>query len=414
MTTTAKIHTTNSKTAKTWCGRDTEIVDSTKYGAPGKDGCVSCHRNENTHYDKLAALLKAEEVNKAEYNRLSGEAETEVDAEVNRKATTITFKRAKDDENRPITRVWADGVRVATIRRDKFGNIRVLYNDRTHLAFTVSKVAHAKERIEQEFAKSVEAEAKVDAARDPAPAAKTEPLRPYLCWHCDNRFSTRRGMNQHFHLAHGLGADGITTVEEMKKRHTTVTAPKMLGYAHDDGGRADAGFKGSAGDCVVRAVAIAGALTYREVYDAMSATMKVNGYTATGNAYSIKPNGGKRQRGQMNAKAVQMSVVIQMGFRKIPFEKGPRPTFTEAHREYGNCVVNTSRHTCALVDGALRDTFDGRMSTIRKPICLSCDSSEGTMVGSGDDKCSKCGEVRIVELIEITNERKAMSIFVPV
>ena len=27
----------------------------------------------------------------------------------------------------------------------------------------------------------------------------------------------------------------------------------------------------------------------------------------------------------MNAKAVQMSVVIQMGFRKIPFEKGPRP-----------------------------------------------------------------------------------------
>ena len=79
---------------------------------------------------------------------------------------------------------------------------------------------------------------------------------------------------------------------------------------------------------------------------------------------------------------------------------------------YGNCVVNTSRHTCALVDGALLDTFDGRMSTIRKPICLSCDSGEGTMVGSGYDKCFKCGEVRTVELIEITSERKAMSIFV--
>ena len=44
-------------------------------------------------------------------------------------------------------------------------------------------------------------------------------MKPYLCWHCTNSFTTRRGMNQHFRMAHGLGADGIATISEEKRRH---------------------------------------------------------------------------------------------------------------------------------------------------------------------------------------------------
>jgi hypothetical protein len=40
-------------------------------------------------------------------------------------------------------------------------------------------------------------------------------------------------------------------------------------WVRDDGGRHAAGFKGATGDCVVRAIAIAGELPYAEVYDAL-------------------------------------------------------------------------------------------------------------------------------------------------
>ena len=35
----------------------------------------------------------------------------------------------------------------------------------------------------------------------------------------------------------------------------------------DDGGRANAGYKGIAGDCVVRSIAIAANLSYKKVYE---------------------------------------------------------------------------------------------------------------------------------------------------
>src|SRR5690242_13616703 len=41
-------------------------------------------------------------------------------------------------------------------------------------------------------------------------------------------------------------------------------------FTYDDGGRAKAGFRGSAGDCVARAVAIASGLPYAEVYAALA------------------------------------------------------------------------------------------------------------------------------------------------
>ena len=44
----------------------------------------------------------------------------------------------------------------------------------------------------------------------------------------------------------------------------------MMKFIRDDGGRAAAGYKGEAGDCVTRAVAIASGRPYREVYAALA------------------------------------------------------------------------------------------------------------------------------------------------
>ena len=45
-------------------------------------------------------------------------------------------------------------------------------------------------------------------------------------------------------------------------------------WVYDDGGRAEAGYKGSAGDCVCRAIAIATQRPYKEVYDLINALAK--------------------------------------------------------------------------------------------------------------------------------------------
>ena len=41
-------------------------------------------------------------------------------------------------------------------------------------------------------------------------------------------------------------------------------------FVVDDGGREQAGYKGSTSDCVVRAISIAGGRPYQEVYDSIN------------------------------------------------------------------------------------------------------------------------------------------------
>ena len=60
-------------------------------------------------------------------------------------------------------------------------------------------------------------------------------------------------------------------------------------FVFDDGGRAAADYKGTTGDCVTRAVAIATGLPYQEVYDAV-------------NALATGERTGKRTRGKSNAR----------------------------------------------------------------------------------------------------------------
>ena len=130
---------------------------------------------------------------------------------------------------------------------------------------------------------------------------------------------------------------------------------------------------------------------------------------------SAYPKGGKRKRGQRQSRDIQKDVIEAYGFRKVPFAKGPRPTYTEAHQQFGNCIAYTTKHTVALVDGALRDLFNDSTYEMLKPYCVPCgdDRFLGRRAdGSGYDTCSICGSKAAVNLFQDTCERKAMSVWV--
>ena len=121
----------------------------------------------------------------------------------------------------------------------------------------------------------------------------------------------------------------------------------MIGYMYDDGGRAASGAKGSARDCVVRALAIVTNMDYADAYHAGAAVNRENG-----DGVKSARNGVPKQVTEILYKA--------NGLRRVALPRGSKPTFTAAHRTYGNCVVTTTKHVCALIDGNLRDTNDCR------------------------------------------------------
>ena len=120
-----------------------------------------------------------------------------------------------------------------------------------------------------------------------------------------------------------------------------------LGYEYDDGGRRAAGYRGDAGDCVARAIAIVSGRPYRDVYRLLA--------ELNGRRY------GKRSARNGIHKADCRAAYRQVGLEQVRLPRtGPRPTYGEAYARYGDCLVTTNGHVAALKDGALRDISDGR------------------------------------------------------
>jgi len=130
-------------------------------------------------------------------------------------------------------------------------------------------------------------------------------------------------------------------------------------FLHDDGGRESAGYKGSAGDCVTRAIAIAAELPYKEVYDAL----------AEGNATQRL---SKRDRKTKRVRTANNGVTTHRKWfkdymRGLGFEWTPTMQIGSGCQVHlrpdelpktGRHVLSLSKHLAAYVDGTLRDTGD--------------------------------------------------------
>jgi hypothetical protein len=122
---------------------------------------------------------------------------------------------------------------------------------------------------------------------------------------------------------------------------------------YDDGGRSDAGYRGSTRDCVTRAIAIATGVPYQEVYSMINEESKRE-----------RPRGRKKRsaaRTGVKSSTVRRVMVDRLGWSwtsTMHVGSGCTVHLRADELPPGKLVVNVSRHTVAVIDGVVHDTYD--------------------------------------------------------
>lgn len=128
---------------------------------------------------------------------------------------------------------------------------------------------------------------------------------------------------------------------------------KPIEWAYNDGGRKAAGFKGTTGDCTCRAIATATGEPYQVIYDELNALGKLE-------------QKSKRRNGKSSArtgvyKSTIKRYLASKGFIWVPtmgIGTGCTVHLKERELPMGRLVVSVSKHTTAVIDGILHDTYD--------------------------------------------------------
>jgi len=123
-----------------------------------------------------------------------------------------------------------------------------------------------------------------------------------------------------------------------------------IDWVHDDGGRADAGFRGTAGDCVTRAIAIGTGLVYRDVYDELNSRAR--------DRKERRRNEGARTGIH---KDITRATLADLGWHWTPTMGIGTGTTVHVRADElpaGRVIVQMSKHIAAVIDGVLHDTHD--------------------------------------------------------
>lgn len=127
-------------------------------------------------------------------------------------------------------------------------------------------------------------------------------------------------------------------------------------FQHDDGGRAAAGFKGRAGDCVARAISIASGRPYAEVYAILA---KGNGEQRA--SRRTKKRSASARNGVYVRRKWFKDYMRSIGFTWVPTMKigeGCKVHLVAGELPMGRLVVQVSGHYTSVIDGVVRDTWD--------------------------------------------------------
>ncbi len=136
--------------------------------------------------------------------------------------------------------------------------------------------------------------------------------------------------------------------------------PQTFPLKFNDGGRGQAGFKGGAGDCVVRSIAIAAKLPYIKVYEDLRNANE--SYAELRNdrlAKRLNNKGSSPRNG--NHRNVFHDYIVGLGFEWIPTMKvgsGCQVHLRPNELPDGILIVKVSKHLTAIVDGVIQDTHD--------------------------------------------------------
>lgn len=122
-------------------------------------------------------------------------------------------------------------------------------------------------------------------------------------------------------------------------------------WVEDDGGRADAGYRGSTGDCVTRSIAIATGRPYQQIYELMNDAGKLE-----------RPRRGKRSSARTGVhRPTIRRVLAAIGWTWHPtmsIGSGCQVHLRDGELPLGRLIVSCSRHVTAVIDGVIHDTFD--------------------------------------------------------
>ncbi|QWD82308.1 hypothetical protein [Polynucleobacter sp. MWH-S4W17] len=131
-------------------------------------------------------------------------------------------------------------------------------------------------------------------------------------------------------------------------------------FQFDDGGRGAAGFKGGAGDCVVRSIAIAASLPYMQVYEDLR--LANESYAQLKNdrlAKRLNVKGSSPRNG--NHRNVFHGYILAQGFEWVPTMKvgaGCQVHLRPDELPKEMLIARVSKHLTAIIDGVIHDTHD--------------------------------------------------------
>jgi hypothetical protein len=137
-------------------------------------------------------------------------------------------------------------------------------------------------------------------------------------------------------------------------------SPKTFPLQVNDGGRAAAGFKGGAGDCVVRSIAIAANLPYMQVYEDLReaneryAQERDNKLSRFLNQRGSSPRNG-------NHRHVFHDYILSHGFQWVPTMQvgaGCKVHLRPDELPKGTLIVKVSKHLTTIIDGVIHDTHN--------------------------------------------------------
>ena len=133
-----------------------------------------------------------------------------------------------------------------------------------------------------------------------------------------------------------------------------------LGFQLNDGGRLASGYKGYAGDCVIRSIAIAAELPYAQVYEALRAANFAYADSKRDRlAKQLNQRGASPRNG--NHRKVFHDYILAQGFQWVPTMKigGGCQAHLRLHEiPSGRVIVKVSKHLTAVINGVIHDTHD--------------------------------------------------------
>lgn len=134
-------------------------------------------------------------------------------------------------------------------------------------------------------------------------------------------------------------------------------------FNYNDGGRAKAGYKGEAFDCVTRAISIASGLSYQEVYDYLHEKAKLYNKKLYNKPHPKMVKEYRAMKSPSNGcqPKIYEPYISSLGGKWVPtmaIGSGCRIHLKAGELPNGIIIARVTKHIVAVIDGVIQDTHD--------------------------------------------------------